>query len=214
MQDSRTTSDGGGWSRRTRVIVLIAVPAVFAVWFAVMTVDWIYPGSLSPPSEARQAAVIASLTDQVRREYGAELASVDVRYGRDGLTPMYVGEFRLKGVPLVFSFRELDDDLKHYGDRSSAFAVDTGDLGAERFVRLARRFHEDFPTEKTMACVVVFSPDELPAGLRQVAERPGPTVYVHGGGLDLDPARSLGLYSWDPHARAWRLAHRGPIPDQ
>ena len=212
MQGAQPSTESTGWSKRTRVVVGVSILVVLLVWFAVLTVDYVYPGALYPPGEARQAEVIAALTNQVRQQFGADLDSVNVRYGRDGLTPTFFGTFTLKDVPLEFSFRDGDQDLRHYADRTHASVVDTSNIGGEqRFASLARAFHNDFPAEKAMAYVPVFSPGELPAALRPAAERPGPSVVVYGSALDSDPSQALGVYSWDPEAQTWQLVHRGPI---
>jgi hypothetical protein len=208
MQTTGSTTASPGWSRRTRIIVGVVVLVILVVWFSYLTVDYIWPGALEPPSEARRAEVIAMLTGQVRQELGTDLASVEARYGRDGLTPTYFVEYRLRGLPLVFDYSMQDRDLLYHG--LGGWQVAGGSVGRRRFVALAHAFHDDFPAEGTMGYDLVQNPEDLPESLRPIAERPGPMVVAGTG--EGETYRSLGVYSWNPQAKAWELVYRGAVP--
>jgi hypothetical protein len=208
MQATGSAATGSGWSRRTRLIVGIGALVFLVAWFAYLTVEYIYPGSLSPPSKTRQAEVVAEITGNVRREYGPALASVHVWYGRDGVIPTYFGRYRLKVVPLLFAFSVRDSDFWHSPGYPPPSPDGVG--GLNRFVQLATAFHADFPAAEAMDWWTVGGGQELPEPLRHLEANPGPTVVVYGSSL---PSPALGIYAWDAGRRTWRLVHRGPLPE-
>jgi hypothetical protein len=125
--------------------------------------------------------------------------------------PTYYASFRLKGVPLVFRFTEADR-LFNEDRSSSSLAYPELIGGPGRFVALAQTFHRDFPDRPTMSYQRSYA-GNLPAPLPQAAEGMGSTVLVFPKDGVVDLAAVLAVYSWDPKARAWKLIHRGPLPE-
>ena len=205
-----------GLSRRGKVVGGIVLVVLLAAIIALVALNWVsthYPGALTPPSSAQQAEVIATLEKRVRQAYGPTLESVDVRYGRQDHTPVFVTSFRLKGVPLDFSFVDEDSWVLQYGDSFSRLTSPDQVGGAEQFVALAKAFHRDFPAETSMALQRAYA-GNLPAPLPQLAEGMKPTVLVYSHDADVgDLTKVVGVYAWYGKSGTWRLLHRGSLPE-
>ncbi len=208
MQTTGTTTASRGWSRRTRIIVGVTVLVFLVAWFSLMTVNYIWPGALSPPSTARQTEVIAQITDNVRQKYGPALGAVHVWYARDGVIPTYFGRYRLKEVPLVLSFHVRDTDFWHSPGYPPPSPDDVG--GLNRFVDLATAFHADFPAARAMDWWTVGGGRDLPESLRQLEASERPTVVAYDPSL---ASQASGVYTWDAGRKTWQLVYRGSFPE-
>jgi hypothetical protein len=205
-----------GLSKRGKVVGGVLLLVLLAAILTLVALNWEsahHPGALTPPSSAQQDEVIATLMKRVEQAYGPTLDSVAVRYGRQDHIPVFFTSFRLKGVPLDFSFVDEDSYVLQYGDSFSGLTSPELIGGPAQFVALARQFHRDFPAEKSMSEQRAYA-GNLPAPLPQLAEGMKPTVLVYSRDADVgDLTKVLGVYAWDATSGAWRLLQRGPLPE-
>jgi hypothetical protein len=193
-----------------------AVVGVLPVLFGIFaTVGMYYPGILEiPPSEREQEETIALLKAQVQEEMGPDLDYVEVRYGRDGHKPAYFGELALQDVPLKFTFQAWASELDEPGlQQNPPFPTETAG-GRDRFVKLARQFHQDFPDGASMDYVPLADVSHASQVMgRDLSEYAGPFVLVREADLyQSDELRPfIGLYSWNESRQEWMLVHRGEI---
>jgi len=208
-------------SRRAAVSSVAMNASSFAVGLVIIAAVAIPVGLDLQPSTKERSSTIASLEQRVKAAFGAELGSVEVRYGMYQTYPTYFGTFSLKGIPMSFRFHLEAENLHKFGVGDSALVDNEAIGGPSRFVRLARRFHADFPTEASMYYWLIMewqiTGKALPEPIAGLLEgREGPSVVVYDGNsywTDGPAATSLGVYSWDPVRQDWDLVYRGAVPD-